>query len=97
MFHVKHSAPNMFCVKHVSYPIKILLAQGETLIALRSYFRALSPIGGSGVRIKKDCARLTWNIPSYKPPVRAAQEGATADLIGVRHPGIFSLHCRCDA
>src|ERR1700678_1800661 len=73
------------------------LSQDETLVALRCYFRALGPIGGSGVRIKQECARLAFNIAANEPSVGTAQQRATADLVGVRHPLIFRLSCGDDA
>src|ERR1700682_3666253 len=73
------------------------LLQVKTFVALRRYFRTLGPIGGSRVRIEKNRARLTRNIPANKPSVGAAEQRATADLVGVRHPFIFRLRRGYDA
>ena len=62
------------------------LVYDETFVALRCYFRALGPVGRSAVRVKKERARLAFNIAPDKPSVGTPQESPTADLGGVRHP-----------
>ena len=71
--------------------------QDKTFVALRRYFRALGTIGGSGFCVKKERARFALNIAANEPSVGTAQESATADLVGVRHPLIFRVRCGGDA
>src|SRR6266851_9232293 len=73
------------------------LLQDEAFVTLCHYFCALGPIGGGGVRVKKKCARFSFNIPANKPSVGAAQERAAAYLVGVCHPRILRLQCGCYA
>src|SRR5580704_6292623 len=73
------------------------LSQDKTLVAFGRYFCALGAIGGSGVCVKQERARLAFNVSPDEPSVGTAQERATADLGGVRHPGIFCLRRSGDA
>src|SRR5271163_4867927 len=76
---------------------QVSLSQDKTFVALSRYFCALRAIGGGRVCVKQERARLAFNVSADEPSVGTAQQRATADLGGVRHPRIFRLRCGGDA